>query len=217
MHRKRITIITGHYGAGKSEIAIELAIAEPPFDMLVDLDVVNPYFRSRSAEATLSAHGVELITSPLGRAAGSDLPYIPARGREPFINKDIRAVYDLAGNTAGAKLMMQYTDVLEKEEAMDFLFVVNVYRPETSSVSKIKHAISMVEAASQIKVSGLINNSNLMDETEEAHLMEGERLISEVANDLNIPIVLTCHDASWTPKHPYKGELLSLKRYVKSG
>ncbi|MFW5913468.1 MAG: ATP-binding protein [Bacillota bacterium] len=217
MNRKRITIITGHYGAGKSEIAIELAISEPPFDMLVDLDVINPYFRSRSAEAILKAHGVELITSPLGRAARSDLPYIPARGREPFVNKDVRAVYDLAGDTAGAKLMMQYGDVLEQEDAMDFLFVVNIYRPDTSSVEKIKHAITMVEAASQIKVTGLINNSNLMDQTEEAHLLEGEKLLKEVAKDLNIPIVLTCHDASWTPKHPYEGELLSLTRYVKSG
>lgn len=217
MKRKRITIITGHYGAGKSEIAIELAITEPPFDMLVDLDVVNPYFRSRSAGNVLESHGVELITSPLGRAAGSDLPYIPARGREPFVNKDRRAIYDLAGDVSGAKLMMQYRDVLESEDAMDFLFAVNVFRPETDSVASIKHAITMVEAASQIRITGLINNSNLMDETEETHLKQGETILKQVSRDLNVPIVLTCHDASWRPKRPYEGELLSLHRYVKSG
>ncbi len=217
MNRKRITIITGHYGAGKSEVAIELAIAEPPFDVLVDLDVVNPYFRSRSAEDVLTSHGVELITSPLGRAAGSDLPYIPPRGREPFVNKDLRAVYDLAGDVSGAKLMMQYRDVSTNAKDLDFLFVVNVFRPETDTPEKIEHAISMVEAASQMKVTGLINNSNLMHETEESHLQKGQEILRRVSEASDLPIVLTCHDASWTPKHPYEGALLSLKRHVKSG
>ncbi len=212
---KRITIITGHYGSGKSEIAINLAISHS-LDMLIDLDVVNPYFRSRSAHGVLKAHGVELIGSTLDKSSGSDLPYISSKGRMPFVKKDVRAIYDLAGSVSGAKVMMQYNDYVDKED-YDLFLSVNVYRPETAEKEAIMHTIAMIEGASQMTVTGLINNANLMNETKEAHLLHGQRVLKEVSEALNIPIVYTCHDRSWTPKQAYEGELFPLTLYVKSG
>ncbi|TVP96137.1 MAG: hypothetical protein EA374_02130, partial [Acholeplasmatales bacterium] len=104
---KRLTILTGHYGSGKSEIAVNLAI-EAKLDMLVDLDIINPYFRSRSVRKLLESHGVELVESTLENAAGSDLPFINAKGSRPFIDKHTRAIYDLGGTQHGAKLLKQY-------------------------------------------------------------------------------------------------------------
>lgn len=212
---KRITIITGHYGSGKSEIAINLAISHS-LDMLVDLDVVNPYFRSRSAHEILKANGVELVGSTLDKSSGSDLPYISPRGRTPFTNKDVHAIYDLAGSVSGAKVMMQYNDYVDKED-YDLFLTVNVYRPDTANKDAIMQTIAMIEGASQMKVTGLINNANLMNETEDAHLLHGQTVLKKVSNALNVPIVYTCHDTSWTPKHAYVGELFPLTRYVKSG
>ena len=212
---KRITIITGHYGSGKSEIAINLAISHS-LDMLVDLDVVNPYFRSRSAKDVLKTHGVELIGSTLENSSGSDLPYISQSARIPFVNREKTAIYDLAGSMAGAKVMMQYTDYVEKED-YDMLLAVNVFRPETASKEAILNTVAMIEGASQMKITGLINNSNLMNETEEEHLLHGQSILKEVSEALSIPIVLTCHDTTWTPTGTYAGELFPLTRYVKSG
>lgn len=212
---KRITIITGHYGSGKSEIAINLAISHS-LDMLVDLDVVNPYFRSRSAKAILKHHGVELIDSTLEHSSGSDLPYISQKARIPFVNREKTAIYDLAGSMAGGKVMMQYTDYVGKVD-YDMLLAVNVYRPETATKEAILNTVALIEGASQMKITGLINNSNLMNETEEDHLLHGQSVLKKVSEALNIPIVLTCHDISWTPTKSYAGELFPLTRYVKSG
>jgi len=212
---KRITIITGHYGSGKSEIAVNLAISHS-LDMLVDLDVVNPYFRSRSAEAVLKSHDIELVGSTLENASGSDLPYISQKARIPFMNKEKTAIYDLAGSMAGAKVMMQYSDYVYKED-YDMFLAVNVFRPETATKEAILNTVAMIEGASQMKVTGLINNANLMNETEEEHLLHGQEVLKEVSEALDVPIVLTCHDKSWTPTGTYAGELFPLTRYVKSG
>jgi hypothetical protein len=212
---KRITIITGHYGSGKSEIAINMAISHS-LDMLVDLDVVNPYFRSRSAHKVLGENNIELVDSSLAASSGSDLPYISQKGRIPFVNKEKTAIYDLAGSMSGAKVMMQFIDFVGNED-YDMLLAVNVYRPETANKDAILKTVSMIEGASQMKVTGLINNANLMKETQESHLLHGQDVLREVSETLNVPIVMTCHAHTWTPRNTYEGELFPLTRYVKSG
>ena len=108
---KRITILTGHYGSGKSEIAVNLAIKKQ-LNYLVDLDIINPYFRSRSMRDLLQSNGVTLIESTVENASGSDLPFISSKGSRPFVNRDIKAIYDLGGTKHGAKVMMQRKSVV---------------------------------------------------------------------------------------------------------
>ncbi len=209
---KRLVILTGHYGSGKSEIAVNMAIDEK-MDMLVDLDIVNPYFRSRSVRSLLESHNVTLVESTLENASGSDLPFISSKGSRPFYDESLRAVFDLAGTKSGAKILKQY-DQFINPEAIEFLMVVNIFRMETADANKIIHLIAELEGSAQLKVTGLINNTNLMKETTEATIIEGERVLKEVSSKLNIPIVYTFIEASIKTQYPFAGEVRRLTRHL---
>ncbi len=211
---KRLTVISGHYGAGKTEIAVNLAI-DFKLDALIDLDVVNPYFRSRSVHDLLTRHGVDLIESSLPRSSGSDLPYISAGSRRPFIDTSLRAVYDLAGTKAGAKLMRQFSSLIDAETPLDFFVVINVFRPETSTTEKIVSLIQTLEGAAQLRVSGLVNNSNLMRETDASTIQQGESILREVSAETDIPIVYTFHPENVDVKESdFSGTVRPLRRYL---
>ncbi len=210
---KRITILAGHYGSGKSEIAVNLAIEES-INTLVDIDIVNPYFRSRALRKLLNDHGVQVIESTIENSTGSDLPFISAKGSHPFINKDLRAIYDLGGTELGAKVLMQYRDFIQDREAIDLLVVINVFRPETATVEQIIESIKKLEDTGQIKVTGLINNTNLMDETTEVMILQGEAIIAQVAEQLSLPIRYTFIEETVKTKTHFMGENKSLIRHV---
>jgi len=210
---KRLTILSGHYGAGKSEIAVNMAI-DFRMDALVDLDIINPYFRSRSVHALLQEHGVNLVESSVEKSSGSDLPYISAQGSRPFYDKSLRAVYDLAGTKAGAKIMMQYRDLIDADEDLDFFVVVNVFRPDTDTPDKIVRLIETLEGGAQLKVTGLINNSNLIKETKEEHIAQGEKILQEVSKETDLPIVYTFYEESVKPTRRFSGEVRPLRRYL---
>ncbi len=208
----RIWILTGHYGSGKSEIAVNLAIDEQ-LDTLVDLDIVNPYFRSRSVHELLASHGVSLVESTIEKATGSDLPFISPKGSRPFHDKATRAVYDLAGTEAGAKIMRQYTDIIDPKD-IESLLVVNIYRMETSTVDQILKLINTLEGASGLNVTGLINNSNLMYETEETHIIEGENVLKTVSEKTGLPILFTFIEETVKTNRVFAGENRRLIRYL---
>ncbi len=208
----RLWILTGHYGSGKSEVAVNLAIDEQ-LDYLVDLDVVNPYFRSRSVHALLEANGVSLVESTIEKATGSDLPFISAKGSRPFHDKASRAVYDLAGTQAGAKLMRQYTDIIDERE-IEFWLVVNIYRMETANEAQILNLINTLEGASGLKVTGLINNSNLMHETTEEHIKKGDTVLNAVSKKTGLPIVFTFIEEEVKTNLKFAGENRRLIRHL---
>ncbi len=210
---KRITILTGHYGSGKSEIAVNLAIQEN-LNCLIDLDIINPYFRSRSVRGLLESNGVELIESTIENAAGSDLPFISSKGSRPFVNRDLSAVYDLGGTKHGAKVMMQFRDFIKYPEDIDFLVVVNIYRPETDRANKIIKMIEELEASSQIRVTGLINNSNLMEYTDESMIEAGEQIIQEASQLTGVPIVYTFIEEHLKTTKTFAGENIILTRHL---
>ena len=210
---KRITILTGHYGSGKSEIAVNLAL-KYPCDMLVDLDVINPYFRSRSARDILAEKKIEIIESTIENASGSDLPFISSKGSRPFVNKDLTAIYDLGGTTHGAKLMKQFDKFIDPKDDIDFLMVVNIYRGETQTVEQILQVIENLEGASQLNVTGLINNTNLMDYTDQDTILEGQEILLEVSKIKNIPILYTVIEEHVKVNNAFIGEQLILRRYL---
>ncbi len=210
---KRITILTGHYGSGKSEIAVNLAVQEHT-DMLVDLDIINPYFRSRSVRALLESHGVEVAESTLENAAGSDLPFISPKGSRPFVSRDLRAVYDLGGTKHGAKIMMQYRDIIKDPDNIDFLVVININRMETDSAEKIIHVIEDLEATSQLRVTGLINNANMLEYTDEQTIRDGEAVLKDVEAKTGIPIVMTFVETHVKTTGSFAGETRPLTRYL---
>lgn len=210
---KRITIIAGHYGSGKSEISVNLAI-DKKIDYIVDLDIINPYFRSRALNDLFEEKGIHLVESTVKGMLNSDMPYVSGEGKIPFLNKDITAIYDLGGTENGAKVLIQFLENDTIYDDVDFLVAVNCYRPETSDVKSILHTITMLEAQTQLKVTGLINNTNLIDETVEDDLVMGQNIIKEVSDKLNIPIVYTVVEENKNFTQEFMGERINLVRYV---
>lgn len=212
---KRITIISGHYGSGKSEISVNLAILKK-IQYLVDLDIINPYFRSRSLNELLEKHNIHLVESTIKGMLGSDLPYVSGEGAVPFVNPNITAIYDLGGTENGVRVLIQFLDRVKDITEIDFLCTVNIFRPETSDVEKILQTISMYEAETQLKITGLINNTNLIDETTEEDIINGEKVLLKVSKKLNIPILYTVieENNNLVYKYDFLGERLVLTRYI---
>ncbi len=211
---KRITIISGHYGSGKSEISMNLAINNK-IDYLVDLDIINPYFRSRGLSSLLEEKNIHLVESTVKGMLGSDLPYVSGEGVVPFVNPDITAIYDLGGTENGARVLIQFLDRVKDINEIDFLCCVNIFRPETANVKGILDTISMYEAETQLRITGLINNTNLINETEEADIIRGEEILKEVSKQLSIPIVYTVIEETKKDfNHKFMGEKISLIRYI---
>lgn len=210
--RKNITVISGHYGSGKTEVSLNLAILNK-VDMLIDLDIVNPYFRSREAEDKLEELNIEVVSSPLGNSPGSDLPYLSARIYAPFHNENIKAIIDLGGDDVGAKVFRQFGDF--NLDDVDHLFVVNVFRDRTSTKEGIIKTVKEIEGSSGLKVKGLINNSNLLRDTTIEDLIYGEQIIKEAAKELNLEIIYTTIYEKIETDKELLGNNINLKLYVR--
>lgn len=210
---KRITIIAGHYGSGKSEISVHLAIHKK-IDYIVDLDIINPYFRSRALNDLFLENNIKLIESTIEGMLNSDMPYVSGAAVVPFVRDDISAVYDLGGTENGGRVMMQFVDRIKNIDDVDLLYVVNIYRPETSDAKKIIDAIHLLEGESQLKVTGLINNSNLMEWTTKENVLDGEKVLQEVSSKLNIPINYTVIEENHEFGDEFIGEKIVLSRLV---
>lgn len=203
-----IYFITGHYGSGKSEFSLNFAIIKK-IKTIVDLDIVNPYFRSRELETLLNEKGIEMIASPLKDALGSDLPYISHKAFLPFYS-DEDAIYDIGGNEVGAKILRQF-----KSNALMYM-VINVFREETSNVEGILKMKHLIEGASGYQIKGFINNSNLLRETTKADILYGQAIIKKASDQLNIPIVYTSYyEKIDLQKDEILGELIPLKLYLR--
>lgn len=187
---KRVTFITGYYGSGKTEVSVNLAI-QKKIDVIVDLDVINPYFRSREMEEVLTQNGIETISSDFDSKMHLDMPFISKGIYNPLYNEDKRVIYDLGGNEQGAKLMRQFDDYRDIDH--DLLLVINIFRSETDHEDKIIQLINRIEGTSGFKVTGLINNSNLIKETTVSDVLLGQEVIEKVSQKTEIPIVLTSY------------------------
>ncbi len=211
--RKNITFLTGYYGSGKSEIAINLAI-QNHLDMVIDLDIINPYFRSREMEVELRNLGIESISSDLDYKSHVDLPYISKRVFYPFQNTDLKAIYDLGGNDLGAKLLRQFEDYQNRD--IDLFLVINIYRMETDTADKIVRLIQTIEGSGGFPVTGLINNSNLLRETTKEEVLAGQKIIDEVIAETNLELIYTTvWDKVDISSKDVKGELIPLQLYFR--
>lgn len=210
---KRLTFITGHYGSGKSEFSVNLAIRKG-IKNIVDLDIVNPYFRSRELVDILKKSDIELISSPVENSLGSDLPYI-AREAYTLINSQDTVIYDLGGDPVGARILRQFVDSIKLEDA-DLLLCINVYREQTSTAEKINKIIDEIESSGGLKVTGLINNSNFIRDTTYQDLLDAEEIIIEVAKQRNLDILYTgVYENIYDSCGELLGEVIPLKLYLR--
>ncbi len=210
---KRITIIGGYYGSGKSEIVAHLAL-QHNINYVVDLDIINPYFRTRALHDEFVKNDIKIVESTIKNASGSDLPFISGEGRIPFVRKDVTAIYDLGGTELGGKVLIQFKDFIDDVSDIDFLCVVNIYREETSDVKGIINMVQKLEGASQLKVTGIINNTNLINETTLEDIKKGEEVILNACKELGLDIKYTVTLKPKNFDYQFRGTQINLERLV---
>jgi hypothetical protein len=188
----RITILTGHFGSGKTEIAINLALRERILYQKVainDLDVINPYYRTRDMASEFARHDIELI-SPKGNLATADLPIVSGEIYRILHDSTYRLIVDSGGDKDGATALGQYYNEW-KNQKPEMLFVLNANRPYVSTVEGVISTIERIEEASRLKVTGIINNSNIGSETTMENILKGLELALIVSERTNIPFLYT--------------------------
>ncbi len=160
---KRITIFAGHYGSGKTNIAVNYALkvkeATGSKVSLADLDIVNPYYRAKDSTDILAAKGIRLISSEFANS-NVDLPAMPSEAYAIIDDKETYAVCDVGGDDRGAYALGRYRDGILAED-YEMLLVINKYRPLTRNVSDLKEIKEEIERAAGIPFTGIVNNSNL--------------------------------------------------------
>lgn len=190
----RITIVTGHYGTGKTEFAVNLALAlarEGARVMLADLDIVNPYFRSRERRPLLEAAGVRVISSSQA-CADADVPALPAELLAILEDRDVRGVLDIGGDPVGARVLARYQPKLLQEDCQ-LLYVLNANRPEVRTAETAIAYLRGIERVTGLPCSGLVNNTHLCRETTAEEIRKGAALAEEVARETGLPVL--CHTA----------------------
>lgn len=167
MNAKRVTLFMGHYGSGKTNIAVNYAVMlkNKGYDTAIyDLDIVNPYFRTVDGKSILDRYGVKLVASEF---AGSnvDIPSMAAENYAIIDNKNRYAVVDVGGDERGALALGRYSKEIIEENNYEMLLVINKYRFETKDIAGAIEIKEEIENACKIKFTGIVNNSNLGSET----------------------------------------------------
>lgn len=167
LNPKRVTLFCGHYGSGKSNLAVNYALALQKSGRrtsLADIDVVNPYFRSKDSEADLTAAGVEVIALPFANS-NVDLPALPSAVYGLVERRDRFAVLDIGGDDRGATALGRFAPYILRENDFEMIFVANFYRPLTRTAEEALEVMREISAVCAIPFTGIVNNSNLGEET----------------------------------------------------
>ncbi len=214
---KRMQIITGHYGSGKTEYAVNLALklAETVENVaLADLDIVNPYFRSYEQAQRLENAGIRVIVTSCGGVA--DIPAINPEVMSIFQQEKWTGVLDIGGDPIGARVLARFAPQLKKE-AFDLLFVLNANRPETRDVDSALQYMQEIEAESRQKITGIVNNTHLCRETTPQEIIKGARLARQLSERTGLPIVHHAVERKFVDavKDKITGEILPMNIYMK--
>lgn len=194
--RHRLTIVVGYYGSGKTEFAVNLALClagEGKSVTLADLDVVNPYFRSREKRMLLEKCGVELIASSQA-CADADVPSMPSDLNTLLQSEDTLGVLDIGGNGAGVRVLARYKTAIQAQDHQ-VLMVVNANRPQTRMPEQIIRCMSEIESVSGLNVTGIVNNTHMCGDTAPGDILFGASVVEEVSRQTAVPII--CHMAEW--------------------
>lgn len=189
----KIHIITGHYGSGKTEFAVNFALSLKETNQnvfLVDLDIVNPYFRSNDARALLEQNGITVL-SPAFAGTNVDIPVLPPEIMRIFEVKNAEIVLDVGGDDDGAIALGRYKQFFDKADYEMYL-VVNTRRPLTKTPVEILEMKTAIELSSRLTVTKFISDTNLADETTIDTVLEGYEIVSKVSEQSGIPVFCVC-------------------------
>ena len=187
--QERATLIVGHYGSGKSEVAVNLALLarrDGRAVTLVDLDLVNPYFRSREAMTLLEDQGIRVVV-PGGVLRDADLPILVPEVRAHLEAATAYGILDVGGDDVGARVLGSLSDTLSRGGHRT-LMVLNAKRPFSDTVAGCRRVQGEIEAAARLRVSGFVSNAHLCGGTDLAVIDEGVALARAVAEDAGLPL-----------------------------
>lgn len=190
---KRYYAIIGNFGSGKTELALNMAFeaaAKGEKVTFVDIDVINPYFRSTERKAELDAAGIRLI-SPNFTSSGVEVPSIPPEIFSVFSDNSDLVIFDVGGDPVGAIAMGQYYGYFKSLESFEVWYVINARRPLSSGPDENIEMLGKIQGVSRLKVTGILNNTNLAHETTEDDLFYGMEVTREVSERTGLPVVGT--------------------------
>ena len=190
---KRVTLFAGHYGSGKTNIAVNYALALKEMGnnvVVADLDIVNPYFRTKDSTDELNAKGIEII-SPEFANTNVDLPALPASVYGVVQNKLRHAVLDIGGDDRGAYALGRYAPYILEENDFEMIFVANFLRPLTRTPEEALEVMREIEEAGHIPFTAIVNNSNLGKDTEAEDVEKTDILAKRLSELSGLPLLFT--------------------------
>ena len=201
MEHKRITLFAGHYGSGKTNIAVNYALAlkkELDMVMLADLDIVNPYYRAKDSAKELEEQGIRVISSFFANS-NVDLPALPQEIYAITDDRRYACVLDVGGDDRGALALGRLVPAIREEGDYEMLLVVNRFRPLTRDAQSIMEVVAEIETACRLPFTGIVNNSNLGAETSPEDVLGSLAYAEEVARLSGLPVCMTAIEERLLP------------------
>lgn len=193
MQSRRMTLFAGHYGSGKTNIAVNYALYLKSLGdnvVIADLDIVNPYFRTRDSLEELSKAGIKLISSEFA-SSNVDLPALPQDVYSLLDKREEKAIMDIGGDDRGAYALGRYVDAIKEENDYEMLFVFNKYRPLTPDAASAYEIMQEIEDACKLKFTAIVNNSNLGECTTEDVVLNSLDSAEELSKLSGLPVKMT--------------------------
>ncbi len=197
MEYKRLTLLCGHYGSGKTNIALNMAYELKKTQenvAIADLDIVNPYFRTKDSAEDLKKKKIRLIVSEYA-GTNVDIPALPGEMYSLVDDKSIYGIIDVGGDDRGALALGRITPAILEENNFEAYFVVNKFRPLTPDVSSALEVLAEVEMACGLKMTGIVNNSNLGTETTAEDILGSVEYANALSKATGLPLVCTAVDS----------------------
>lgn len=195
MDFKKIIIITGHYGSGKTNLAVNIALEianKGNSCTVVDLDIVNPYFRTADFKQMFAEKGIGLV-APIYANSNLDIPAMNFNLTSVLLNNDY-VVIDVGGDDAGAMALGVHASYLSGRDDVEMLYVVNKYRYLTENPNETIELMQDIEKSSRIKCTGIVNNSNLGMETNSEIVNNSLNYADEISAITGLALKLTAFD-----------------------
>lgn len=190
---KRLTLLCGHYGSGKTNVAVNMAFdLKNQYDnvAVADLDIVNPYFRTKDSLEDFNSRNIRLICSEYANS-NVDIPALPQDMYAITDDKSLKVILDIGGDDRGALALGRLAPKINEENDFEMLMVINKFRPLTPDADSTIEVMREVEAAGGIRFTGLVNNSNLGEETTAQDVIESVAYANEVSEKSGLPVVMT--------------------------
>lgn len=217
---RRVLVLVGGYGAGKTQISLSMALHKSELGLpvaLVDLDLINPYFRSRELTDFLEQKGIEVVR-PEGDLAFAENPSLVPEIEGALRNKEKHVILDVGGDPTGATILGRYQPCLIQDDVA-VLQVVNIFRPFSTNREEIVKLQKELEVKSRLQIQGWIDNTNLQDWTTLEDWEKGQKTLSELVQTTGIPVAGKAVEVNWAKKHgiSWNKDWIPVRRYLNLG